>query len=93
LAYRYWYEVNRLGPIGMLMSVAADMEDISHDASEGDLFMARAHLQPGQHFVKPTHRLNGARGRGPLIDRHGHAAPAPCNKFKSECEVHHIRLD
>jgi hypothetical protein len=39
-----WYQVNRLGPLGMLMGSAADMYDVAHDASQGDLLTAGAHL-------------------------------------------------
>jgi hypothetical protein len=40
-----WYQVNRLGPIGMLMGIAADMYAVSHDATEGEILKAAAHLQ------------------------------------------------
>ncbi len=32
-----WYDVHRLGPLGMLMGVAADMSEIGSYASDGDL--------------------------------------------------------
>ena len=40
-----WYQVNRLGPIGMLIGIAADMYDVAHEASQGELLTAGAHLQ------------------------------------------------
>jgi hypothetical protein len=40
-----WYQVNRLGPMGMLMGIAADLYEVSHDATEGELLTAAAHLQ------------------------------------------------
>lgn len=40
-----WYQVNRLGPMGMLMGTAADMYDVAHEATSGDLLTAGAHLQ------------------------------------------------
>ena len=40
-----WYDTHRLGPIGMLAGIAADMYDVSHDAAKGDLLQAAAHLQ------------------------------------------------
>lgn len=40
-----WYDVHRLGPMGMLMGVAADMYDVAHAASEGEMTEAAAHLQ------------------------------------------------
>jgi hypothetical protein len=40
-----WYDVHRLGPMGMLMSVAADMYDVAHAASNGDMLLAGATLQ------------------------------------------------
>ena len=40
-----WYDTHRLGPMGMLMGVAADMYDVAHAAGEGDMLAAGAHLQ------------------------------------------------
>lgn len=40
-----WYQVNRLGPMGMLAGVAADMYDVAHSASQGDLLAAASGLQ------------------------------------------------
>jgi len=40
-----WYQMNRLGPMGMLMGIAADMYDVAHDASQGDMLLAASHLQ------------------------------------------------
>lgn len=40
-----WYDVHRLGPMGMLMSVAADMYDVAHAAASGDMLLAGATLQ------------------------------------------------
>jgi hypothetical protein len=40
-----WYQANRLGPMGMLLSIAADMYDVAHDASEGDMLKMAAHFQ------------------------------------------------
>jgi len=39
-----WYGVERLGPTGMLMSIAADMYEVSKAASDGDLEDAAAKL-------------------------------------------------
>ncbi|OYV61790.1 MAG: hypothetical protein B7Z71_03895 [Acidocella sp. 21-58-7] len=35
-----WYQVNRLGPMGMLMSMAADMYDIGHQVSKSEYDLA-----------------------------------------------------
>lgn len=40
-----WYQVNHLGPMGMLLGIAADMYDVAHEAEEGDMLAAGAHLQ------------------------------------------------
>jgi hypothetical protein len=40
-----WYQVNRLGPMGMLAGVAADLYDVAHEASSADVMTAAAHLQ------------------------------------------------
>jgi hypothetical protein len=40
-----WYQVNRLGPWGMLGSIAADLYDVAHAASHGDMAQAAGVLQ------------------------------------------------
>lgn len=40
-----WYDVHRLGPMGMLLGVAADMYDVAHTAEQGDMLAAAAALQ------------------------------------------------
>lgn len=40
-----WYAMNRLGPMGMLLSTAADMYQVAHLADEGDMAKAAAALQ------------------------------------------------
>jgi hypothetical protein len=40
-----WYQVNRLGPLGMLLSTSADLYSVARDASEGEMLTAAAHLQ------------------------------------------------
>jgi len=42
-----WYQMNRLGPLGMLASISADMYDVAHAAIEGDLQTAGAALMHG----------------------------------------------
>jgi hypothetical protein len=32
-----WYDIHRLGPLGVLLSTAADMYDVAHLAEEGDM--------------------------------------------------------
>jgi hypothetical protein len=39
-----WYQVNKLGPVGMLASISADLYDVAHEAEQGDLTSAGAHL-------------------------------------------------
>ena len=39
-----WYQMNRLGPLGMLLSVSADMADVAHAASQDDMSQAAALL-------------------------------------------------
>lgn len=41
----FWYDTHRLGPIGMLMSMGADMYDVAHMANQGEFGKAAAHLQ------------------------------------------------
>lgn len=40
-----WFDVHRLGPLGMLMGVAADMYDVAHAATKEDLGEVGAKLQ------------------------------------------------
>lgn len=40
-----WYQVNHLGPMGMLVGIAADMYDVAHTAEKGDFIHAAAMLQ------------------------------------------------
>lgn len=40
-----WYDVHRLGPLGMLAGIAADMYDVAHVMAKGDLLQAGAMLQ------------------------------------------------
>ena len=40
-----WYDVHRLGPLGMLLGISADLYDVSHSAAQGDLLLAASHLQ------------------------------------------------
>ena len=40
-----WYQVNRLGPMGMLLGISADMYEVAHIAESGDLLKAGAMLQ------------------------------------------------
>ena len=35
-----WYDMHRLGPLGLLMSTAADMQDVIHKLSDGDALAA-----------------------------------------------------
>jgi hypothetical protein len=39
-----WYQVNKLGPMGMLASISADLYDVAHEAEQGDMTKAGAHL-------------------------------------------------
>jgi hypothetical protein len=40
-----WYDVHRLGPLGMLLGISADLYDVSHLAEQGDILNAASHLQ------------------------------------------------
>lgn len=40
-----WYDVHRLGPIGMLMGISADMYEVAHLAGKGEMLTAAAALQ------------------------------------------------
>lgn len=40
-----WYSVNRLGPLGMLAGISADLFDVAHQAEKGEFLQAAAHLQ------------------------------------------------
>jgi hypothetical protein len=42
-----WYQANKLGPMGMLMGVAADMYDVAHQAASGDMLTAGSALMHG----------------------------------------------
>jgi hypothetical protein len=42
-----FYDVHRLGPLGMLSGIAADMYDVAHMASTGDMTMAAVMLLHG----------------------------------------------
>jgi hypothetical protein len=39
-----WYGVNKLGPVGMLMGMAADLYDVAHKAGEGEYAKAAAYF-------------------------------------------------
>jgi len=40
-----WYQVNKLGPYGVLASISADLYDVVHDAEDADFLKAAMHLQ------------------------------------------------
>lgn len=40
----FWYDTHRLGPMGMLMSIGADMYEVAHSAKEGEFTKAAAHF-------------------------------------------------
>ena len=40
-----WYDVHRLGPMGMLMGISADMYEVAHLAEQGEMLLAAAALQ------------------------------------------------
>lgn len=40
-----WVDIHRLGPLGMMAGIAADLYDVAHIASQGDLLQAAALLQ------------------------------------------------
>ena len=40
-----WYAMNRLGPLGMLLGMSADLYDVAHTAATGDMLQAAAFLQ------------------------------------------------
>jgi len=40
-----WYQMNRLGSLGMHLGIAADLYEVARDISEGDALSAAAHLQ------------------------------------------------
>ena len=40
-----WYDVHRLGPLGMLMGMSADLYEVGHTAGQGDYLTAAATLQ------------------------------------------------
>ena len=41
----FWYDTHRLGPLGMLTGIAADLYDVAHKANAGEYLEAAAHLQ------------------------------------------------
>lgn len=41
----FWYQINKLGPYGVLTGIAADLYDVSHEATDGDMLKAAMHLQ------------------------------------------------
>lgn len=41
----FWYQINKLGPYGVLTGIAADLYDVAHEASDGDMLKAAMHLQ------------------------------------------------
>ena len=40
-----WYDMHRLGPMGMLLGMSADLYGVAHKASEGEMIEAASHLQ------------------------------------------------
>jgi hypothetical protein len=40
-----WYAVNKLGPMGMLLGLSADMYDVAHTAASGEYLQAASMLQ------------------------------------------------
>jgi hypothetical protein len=40
-----WYDMHRLGPMGMLLSISADLYSVAHAADQGDLMAAASMLQ------------------------------------------------
>lgn len=42
-----WYQVNQLGPMGILLGISADMYDVAHAAGEGDMLKAGSELLQG----------------------------------------------
>lgn len=41
----FWYQINKLGPYGVLTGIAADLYDVAHEATDGDMLKAAMHLQ------------------------------------------------
>jgi hypothetical protein len=39
-----WYDIHRLGPLGMLLGISADMYEVAHKAQADDLSQAASHL-------------------------------------------------
>lgn len=60
-----WYQMNRLGPLGMLASVSADMYDVAHALGEGDLSAVGAALMHG--FTQNVLDESFMRGPAELI--------------------------
>ena len=72
-----WWDMHRLGPLGMLLSISADLYHVAHTAAEGEYLEAAQHLQ---HAI--THNIldeSFMRGPASLIeaiedpDRYGQA--------------------
>lgn len=62
----FWYQVNQLGPMGMLASIAADLYDVGHAASEGD--MERAASETIQAFTRNILDASFMMGPAELIE-------------------------
>lgn len=56
-----WYDIHKLGPLGLLMSTAADMYEVSRYASEGEMTEVAAHL----HHAFMQNVLDESFMRGP----------------------------
>ena len=56
-----WYQTNRLGPMGMLLGMSADLYDVAHTASQGDMLTAAAYL----HHAVVQNVLDESFMRGP----------------------------
>lgn len=56
-----WYQVNKLGPMGMLLGLSADLYDVAHEAGEGEFLEAGAHL----HHAITQNVLDESFMRGP----------------------------
>jgi hypothetical protein len=60
-----WYDIHKLGPIGMLISTAADLYEVTHIAREDELTEAAAHLQHA--FVQNVLDQSFLKGPADLI--------------------------
>ena len=56
-----WYSMNRLGPLGMLLGMSADLYDVGKTASQGDMLAAAA----GLHHAIVQNVLDESFMRGP----------------------------